>query len=72
MKDGKAPGQDGIPAEVWKYGGQNLLVKLHELIVQIWQEGEVPQAWKDASIVTIFKRATEQNVATTEVSPFCP
>ena len=56
MKDGKAPGQDGIPAEVWKYGGQNLLVKLHELIVQIWQEGEVPQAWKDASIVTIFKK----------------
>jgi hypothetical protein len=56
MKDGKAPGQDGIPAEVWKYGGQNLLVKLHDLIIQIWKEGEVPQAWKDASIVTIFKK----------------
>ena len=56
MKDGKAPGQDGIPAEVWKHGGQNLLEKLHELITQIWKEGEVPQAWKDASIVTIFKK----------------
>ena len=24
LKDGKPPGGDGIPAEVWKYGGDNL------------------------------------------------
>ena len=24
LKDGKAPGGDGIPAEVWKHGGDNL------------------------------------------------
>ena len=29
LKDGKAPGRDGILAEVWKYGGGNLSNRLH-------------------------------------------
>ena len=28
LKDGKAPGGDGIPAEVWKHGGDNLFSRL--------------------------------------------
>ena len=31
LKDGKAPGGDGIPAEVWKHGGDNLFRRLHQL-----------------------------------------
>ena len=56
LKDGKAPGSDGIPAEVWKHGGDNLSNRLHQLITKAWEEGSVPQAWKDASIVTIYKK----------------
>lgn len=56
LKDGRAPGNDGIPAEVWKHGGTNLLVKLHRLICKAWDEGSVPQTWKDATIVTIYKK----------------
>ena len=56
LKDGKAPGGDGIPAEVWKYGGANLSSRLHRCIIKIWEEGHVPQAWKDANIVTIYKK----------------
>ena len=52
-KDGKAPGGDGIPAEVWKHGGDNLFSRLHQLITNAWKLGSVPQTWKDASIVTI-------------------
>ena len=55
-KDGKAPGGDGIPAEVWKQGGDNLFSRLHQLITNAWEVGSVPQAWKDASIVTIYKK----------------
>ena len=51
LKDGKAPGGDGIPAEVWKHGGNNLFNICHQLITNFWEVGSVPQAWKDASIV---------------------
>ena len=30
LMDGKAPGGDGIPAEVWKHGGDNLFSRLHQ------------------------------------------
>ena len=30
LKDEKAPGGDGIPEEVWKYGGANLSNRLHQ------------------------------------------
>ena len=56
-EDGKTPGGDGIPAEVWKHGGDNLFSRLHQLITNAWEVGFVPQAWKDASIVTIYKKS---------------
>ena len=56
LKDGKAPGGDGIPAEVWKYGGANLFNTLHKWIIKIWEEGHVPPVWKDANIGTIYKK----------------
>ena len=30
--------------------------RLHQLITNAWEVGSVPQAWKDASIVTIYKK----------------
>ena len=56
LKDGKAPGGDGIPAEVWKHGGDNLFSRLHQLTTNAWEVGSLPQVWKDASIVTIYKK----------------
>ena len=56
LKDGKAPGGDGIPAEIWKHGGDNLFSRLHHIITNAWEVGSVPQAWKDASIVTVYKK----------------
>ena len=56
LKYGKAPGGNGIPAEVWKYGGANLSNRLHRWVIEIWEEGHIPKAWKDANIVTIYKK----------------
>ena len=69
LKDGKESGGDGIPGKVWKYGRANLFNRLHR-IIKIWEEGHVPQAWKYANIVTIYKKKTEQNVVITEVYLF--
>ena len=56
LKDGKAPGGCGIPAAVWKHGGHDLFSRLHQLITNTWEVSSVPQAWKDASIITIYKK----------------
>ena len=57
QKNGKAPGGDVILVEVWKYGGANLSNRLHRWITKkIREECHVPQAWKDANIITIYKK----------------
>ena len=55
MKSNKAPGPDGIPAEVWK-SSEPLAEQLYKLLSSIWETEEVPQQFKDANIVTIWKR----------------
>jgi len=53
---GKAPGSDGIPAEIYKAGGPTITEKLLELFTSCWEEGRLPQEFKDASIVHLYKR----------------
>ncbi|XP_035692597.1 uncharacterized protein LOC118427066 [Branchiostoma floridae] len=56
LSNGKAPGSDSIPAEVYKAGGPVLVEKLTELFQSQWQKNEIPQEFKDASIVHLYKR----------------
>ena len=53
---GKAPGQDGIPAEIWKAGGQNLKRELLRLYNACLANSCVPKDFKDATIITIYKK----------------
>lgn len=50
---GKTPGQDGIPADLWKYGGQSELLRL---LTTCLMKLCVSQDVKDAVIVTIKKK----------------
>jgi hypothetical protein len=54
--DNKAPGIDQLPGEVFKHGGRKLEETLHKLICKIWETGDVPQEWKNAKMITIFKK----------------
>ncbi len=56
LSEGKSPGSDGIHPEVIKRGGPKLLSALHEIIKEAWKTTVVPQDWKDAQLVTIFKK----------------
>ena len=56
LSSGKAPGTDAIPAEVYKDGGPALTEKLHQLFHLIWHQEKVPQDFKDASIIHLYKR----------------
>ena len=55
LTSGKAPGRDGILPDVFKHGGPAVAEELHKLFKQIWDEGGVPQDFKDADIVHLYK-----------------
>ena len=55
MKTNKAPGIDGIPAEVFKHGGTLLEENLLKLIQKCWEEQTLPQDFKDAVLIPIYK-----------------
>ena len=55
MKSNKAPGPDGIPAEICK-SIKALAEQLHKLLAHIWEKEDVSQQFKDANVVTIWKR----------------
>ena len=55
LLNGKTPGVDGIPGEVFKKGGPKLITKLTEIFNMLHQEC-IPQEFKDASLVHLYKR----------------
>ena len=51
----KAAGVCGIPPELLKYGGEEMVCELTTLFNLIMEEKRVPEEWKKAIIVPIFK-----------------
>ena len=58
---GKAPGMDGIPAEVIKCGKEILIPHLHNILCKCWDEGVIPQDMKDSKIVTLYKNKGDKS-----------
>ena len=56
MKSVKTPGLDGIPAEIYKYGCAALHAQLLKFYYICWTAKELPQQFKDALIIAIYKR----------------
>ena len=56
LKKHKAPGTDNIPAELFKYGGDELLTHLHSIIREIWLKEKMPTDWKLSLICPIHKK----------------
>ena len=62
LKNNKAAGPDGIPGEIFKYGGDLLHQRLYHFICVLWESERLPQQWKDANIVTIYKRKGDKSI----------
>lgn len=56
MKNNKAPGRDGLPAELYKYGGEDLHKVMYDLVLTIWQDERMPRQWSNAIICPIHKK----------------
>ena len=52
LKVGKSPGINGIPANVYQYGGKAVLAKFQDLITSCWKKGTLLQDLRDAVIVS--------------------
>ncbi|VDM04058.1 unnamed protein product [Schistocephalus solidus] len=56
ISSGKAPGSNAIPPEVYKHGGDRLMAELTTLFQEMWRHRQVPQDFKDPTIVHLYKR----------------
>ena len=56
MKSGKAPGADGVSAEMLKAGGDVITETLTQIFKEIWEEEEIAVDWKTGLIVKLPKK----------------
>jgi len=59
LKNNKAPGPNGIPADIVKYGGNLLLQKLHSISIA-WTSNILPTQWQDANIIMTYKKKDDR------------
>ena len=60
----KAARLDGIQTEMYKHGGETLVANLLDRYRRYSESGELPQDFKDALIVIIYKLKLSRNFAT--------
>ena len=56
MKNNKAPGMDGIAAEMLKAGDDTVVDWILKICNGAWTENVVPQDWKDGAIICLPKK----------------
>ncbi len=56
LRNNRAPGEDGIPAEVYKTCLEPLFPWLHRMITKAWLCEAVPYNWNEAVLLPLFKK----------------
>jgi hypothetical protein len=57
LKNGKSPGPDGVPPELFLHGGIALELALTGLFNFLWQNSVWPDEWRMAILIPLFKDA---------------
>ena len=58
MKNGKSPGEDRIPMEIWKI--PRLTRILYDFIIAVWKEKQIPSEWRRSIIVPVPKSTSNK------------
>ena len=61
LKTGKAAGPDGVPAEAIKADLTTTTDMLHSLFTKVWEEGKIPENWREGVIIKIPKKGDLTN-----------
>ena len=62
MKENKSPGLDGIAPKTLKETVEQICAPVTRVFNVSLQEGSVPFEWKEANIITIFKKRFKKQV----------
>ena len=62
MKNGKAPGEDQITAEMLKLGRRVIERTLTVLFNKCLEEGTIPTTWRNAEVILLFKKGDITNI----------
>ena len=61
LKNNKAAGIDGIPAEFYKYAGEQFITPFCAVFNHIFDKGEYPSKWSEGLINALHKKGNQSH-----------
>ncbi len=62
LKNGKAPGPNGIPNELLKHLPEGVHQIIHKLFMLMWMTGTTPKLWKESQTVLLHNESSEHDL----------
>jgi hypothetical protein len=59
LKNNRAPCDDSVTAELIKYGGRTLSIRIHQLIKRVWETEQMPHEWSTTIICPLYKKGNK-------------
>jgi hypothetical protein len=61
LKNGKAPREDNVSSELYKYASVNFRSRLVNSLNNTYANGTIPRGWNNAILVPIFKKGDKKD-----------
>jgi hypothetical protein len=56
LKNGTAPGEANVSSELYRYASVNFILRLVNVLNNIYANGTIPREWNNATVVPFFKK----------------